>query len=104
MVHWPFYRKEVVIMSAFLECIVDVCLPIAGRWIIIQIASLFGADLNTNTLLWFITVVFCAIIAENFTFHPKKKWCLHKRVEKEETLETLEDENAEAPAVENVEL
>lgn len=83
-------------MSTFLECIVDICLPIAGRWIIIQIASLFGTDLNTSTILWFVTIL-CAFIAENFTFHPKKKWS-HKSTEEAEFVEVpTDEENPKGP-------
>ena len=60
-------------MSTILECVVDVCLPIAARWIVIQIGSFFGSDLNGSTFLWFITIVLCSIVAECFTFQPKRK-------------------------------
>lgn len=90
-------------MSTILECIVDVCLPIAGRWIILQIASLFGVDLNTSTLLWFLTIVLCAIISESFTFQSKKKWARHqKKTDEPEASETSESE--ESPKVQSVEL
>lgn len=100
-------------MATFLECIVDICLPIAGRWIVIQIASLFGTDLNTSTLLWFFTLVLCAFIAENFTFHPKKKWIPRERKseEKDDSESSEENDDSESskdtkkePILQNVEL
>lgn len=60
-------------MSKVLELIVDLSLPLATRWVIIQIAYWFGKDLNNNTGLWFVTLIICSIVAEFFTFRSKRK-------------------------------
>lgn len=77
-------------MSTVLECIVDVCLPIAARWIIVQIGFFFGSNLNNSSVLWFITILLCSIVAECFTFQPKSK--LNPKKEKDSKV--LEEETA----------
>ena len=60
-------------MATFIEILFDFALPLAARWIVIQVCSFFGMDLNSSTALWVITIAACAIVAETFTFQIKRK-------------------------------
>ncbi len=60
-------------MATLIEILFDFALPLAARWVVIQIGFIFGMDLNQSTALWVITIVACAIVAETFTFQIKRK-------------------------------
>lgn len=81
-------------MATLIEILFDFALPLAARWVVIQIGFFFGIDLNQSTALWVITIIACALVAELFTFQIKRK---HSGSEKKE-LETF-SESDEKPLV-----
>lgn len=54
-----------------LELIIDCALALAARFVIVSIGDLCEVDWHSNTIVWIITVVIAAYVAENYSFKKK---------------------------------